>query len=124
MDNLEFPGLTIAARRLRLDVGELAESVLHAVDGGAYEMEAVRMTIIVALQRRGAYHGRLRRAIEDGTIFQVDDTGANTGDLSGPNIRTVKDNPDGPKLHHGPENAKFGPLNPELWEPPRRKRLC
>lgn len=87
MDNLEFPGLNIAARRLGLDVGELAESVLHAVDCGAHEMEAVKMTIIEALQRRGAYHGRLRRAIEDGTIFQVDDPEANTLDLSGPNIR-------------------------------------
>lgn len=72
---LYFPSLAVAARRLGLDDGELAEAVLAAIGCGADEMEAVTMSIIEALQRRGAYHGRLKRAVEDGAIFQMTENG-------------------------------------------------
>ena len=76
---VDFLALAIAARRLGLDEGELGESVLHALGCGWDEMEAVRMSIIDVLQRRGAYRGRLKKAIDDGTIFQVsEDTAPRT----------------------------------------------
>lgn len=66
-----FPSLGVAARRLGLNAGELAESVLHSIDCGTIETEAVRMSIIDVLRRRGSYRGRLKHAVEDGTIFQL-----------------------------------------------------
>jgi hypothetical protein len=73
--NVEFPALALAARRLGLDAGELGECVLHAMDCGWDETEAIRMNIVEVLQRRGAYHGRLKQAIDDGTIFQMSEDG-------------------------------------------------
>ena len=81
--NVEFPALGIAVRRLGLDAGELGESVLHAIGCGWDEMEAIRMSIIEVLQRRGAYQGRLKQAIDDGTIFQLAEGGNGNGRFSG-----------------------------------------
>ena len=81
--NVDFPALAIAARRLGLDAGELGESVLHAIGCGWDEMEAVHMSIIEVLQRRGAYRGRLKQAIDDGTIFQIAEDGNGNGSVSG-----------------------------------------
>lgn len=38
------------------------------------------MNIVEMLQRRGAYHGRLRQAVEDGTIFQMTVDGSDVFD--------------------------------------------
>ncbi len=79
---LSFPALFIAARRLGLDAATeagIAEAALHAMDAGFTEREAVSMSIIETLQRRGAYHGRLKQAVEDGTIFQMREGGDDDG---------------------------------------------
>ena len=70
-DGFALPDLEIACRRLRFEVVDLVEAVLSGMDSGLTEREAVTMTIIELLQRRGAYHGRLKHAIDDGTIFQL-----------------------------------------------------
>ena len=70
---INFPCLEIAAKRLGLDMSEMFEAVLSGLDAGYSEREAVTMTIIEILQRRGAYHGRLKQVIDDGTIFQIAD---------------------------------------------------
>jgi hypothetical protein len=77
--NVTFPALRIAARRLGLDAGDLAESVLHAVDCDQDEQEATRMSIIEALRRRGAYHGLVKAAVESGEIFQMREDGSHDG---------------------------------------------
>jgi hypothetical protein len=78
MTEIEFPCLDIATRRLGLNDGALAESILCKLDCGYEEMEAVRMSIIETLQQRGAYHGKLKAAVDSGLIFQMaeaDDAG-------------------------------------------------
>lgn len=70
-----LPDLALACSRLRLDSGDLAEAVLSGMDAGFTEREATRMTIVEMLQRRGAYHGRLKKAVDDGTIFQMAEDG-------------------------------------------------
>ena len=70
-DEFNLLDLTLACSRLRLDAGDLVEAVLSGMDAGFTEREAATMSIIEMLQRRGAYHGRLKRAIDDGTIFQM-----------------------------------------------------
>lgn len=67
--------LACAARRLRLDDAGLAEAALCMMDAGYGEAEAVSMTIVEELQRRGAYHGRLKQLVDDGTIFQLGENG-------------------------------------------------
>jgi hypothetical protein len=101
MTEIEFPGLAVAARQLGLDDGTLAESVLCKLDCGYEEMEAVRMSIIEALQRRGAYHGKLKAAIDSGLIFQM----AEDGDH------------DGRQRHEGLDRrgVQAGPASSGLW---------
>ncbi|MCD8139198.1 MAG: hypothetical protein LUE17_05390 [Planctomycetaceae bacterium] len=109
MDNFGIPGLDTAARHLGLDAGELAEAVLHAVDTGADEMEAVRMTIIEVLQRRGAYRGRLKQAVEDGTIFQMSEGGnGDSGPIERPGkpfLRKTTAAPSSPSKRFGADDA-------------------
>ena len=66
-----FLELDIAARRLNLDAGDMAEAILSATDAGFSSREAATMTIIEMLQRRGVYCGRLKQAVDDGTIFSA-----------------------------------------------------
>lgn len=63
--------LAVACERLGIDDRPLGESVLHRVDAGASEPEAVRMTLVEYLQRRGLYHGDLRRLVDSGLVFQM-----------------------------------------------------
>lgn len=63
--------LATACERLDIDDGTLGESVLHRIDTGAGEPEAVRMTLVEYLQRRGLYRGELRRLVDSGLVFQM-----------------------------------------------------
>ncbi|MCD8141152.1 MAG: hypothetical protein LUE17_15520 [Planctomycetaceae bacterium] len=74
-DGFALPALSHVCGLLGLDICELAEPVLSALDTGVSEREAIRMSIIDILRRRGRYQGELRRRIEDGTIFQIDAEG-------------------------------------------------
>ena len=76
-DDVTFPELSRAARRLGLDAVELAEAVLSAMDAGHSEREAATMSIVELLQRRGAYHGKLKAAVDSGMIFQMAEDGGN-----------------------------------------------
>lgn len=80
MSKVTFPGLDVAAHRLGLDAGEMAEGVLHAIDCGHDEQEAMRMVLVDFLQRRGLYHGQLRRLVDSGWIFSLaEDDGNDDG---------------------------------------------
>ncbi len=70
-DEFDLPDLSRTCSRLHLDVGDLIEAVLSAIDAGFTERKATIMSIIETLQRRGAYHGRLKAAIDSGVIFQM-----------------------------------------------------
>ncbi|MCL2001306.1 MAG: hypothetical protein FWG74_07715 [Planctomycetes bacterium] len=70
MNELDFPALTIAIKRLKLaEGGLLAEAVLHAIGCGWSEPEAVKTVVTEELYRRGTYRGRLKRAVDSGIIF-------------------------------------------------------
>lgn len=79
MNAVTFPGLRGACRYLDLDVGEVAEAVLHKLDAGYEDAEAVRMTLTEFLQRRGLYRGALRAAVESGEVFQMREGGDGHG---------------------------------------------
>ncbi len=78
-DGHVFPEIAVAARRCDLDTEALAESALASYEAGFPRRQAVAMNIIEALRRRGAYHGRLKQAIDDGTIFQFCEDDADGG---------------------------------------------
>ncbi len=63
--------LATACGRLKIDDAPLGETVLHRMDAGASEPEAVRMTLVEYLQRRGLYRGELRRLVDSGRVFQM-----------------------------------------------------
>lgn len=71
LEGVCFARLKIAAKRLNLDFPETLEAALHGMGNGLTETEAMRVTIVELLQRRGAYHGRLKDAVDSGLIFQL-----------------------------------------------------
>jgi hypothetical protein len=83
MTEVEFPTLAVAARMLGLDDGALAEAILSGMDSGLTEREATVMTIVELLQRKGAYHGKLKAAIDSGAIFIAKANDANCGRSGG-----------------------------------------
>ena len=74
-NDLELPDLEIACRRLRFEVVVLVEAVLSGMDSGLTEREAVTMTIVELLQRKGVYSGKLKAAVDSGEIFQMSEDG-------------------------------------------------
>ena len=68
---IRFPALDAATGIFGLDAVTLAESALCKLDAGYGSAEATRMTIVEELQKHGAYHGRLKQLVDDGTIFQM-----------------------------------------------------
>ena len=63
--------LEAACRRLDIDGLPLCEAVIQRVDAGESEPVAVRMSLVEHLQRRGMYHGHLKRLVDSGLIFRV-----------------------------------------------------
>ena len=64
-----FPELDIAARRLGLDAGEMAEAMLCRLDAGLGYWQALHQVIREAAQRRGTYSGEVKARIDSGDIF-------------------------------------------------------
>ena len=65
--------MAVAARRLGLDDGVLAEGALHAMSNGQTEGDAIRIAGIDAVRLQGRYDGRVKRMIDNGTIFESED---------------------------------------------------
>lgn len=68
-DDVHFPGLVIAARRLGLDASELAEAMLCRLDAGESYWSALHNVVAEAAQRKGIYDGLTKAQIDGGDVF-------------------------------------------------------
>ena len=68
-DDLSFPELDRAARRLRLDSYSMAESALVRLTDGYDRGDALRTVVRDAAIRRGVYDGVINSRIDCGEIL-------------------------------------------------------